>query len=356
MSKKHRSYVVIYFLSTLLTNGACWSAIANKRATSVLKSVPGDNNELPITSLLLQVSYDGEGFVGWTAGSADDGESRTVKGVLQSTFSRIFGDVDPSLIGMEGCCSTGKGVHATHMIAQVYCISPEWEIQVAGSAEAGTLERPSPQSAVDTAGFVPFRQAPAQVQHAVNMLLPDDIRITRVGLYPAPQEYAFHPTLDAMSQTYQYKFSFGPMHDPMQHRCVWHIDSAVNIDALERAAIFCTGTHDFAAFTGDSEPTTADTSTECEVESISVIYDPSPNIPQLITFTAKITANRFLPEMAQHLVAAMVEVGKGNLEVRDIVDALKNGNFGRDPKPQPAPALGLSLVGVSYNRALDWEY
>ena len=114
-------------------------------------SKPEDGKESTVlTSALLRISYDGSRFTGWSSANSGNQQTqklslsrlsrkqrrrgvmgdipqqggfvRPVEGVIRDNLARIFGNVDPKRIVVEGCSRTDRGVHAQGMIAQVYCL------------------------------------------------------------------------------------------------------------------------------------------------------------------------------------------------------------------------------------------
>ena len=48
------------------------------------------------------------------------GYVRSVQGVLRGHLAKIYGNLDPQQIVVEGCSRTDKGVHARSMMAMIY--------------------------------------------------------------------------------------------------------------------------------------------------------------------------------------------------------------------------------------------
>ena len=102
----------------------------------------------PITSFLLRISYDGTRFTGWSAANDDNsngemlisskvrrrrrrrrgslvalppGQVRSVQGVLRQNLAKLYGNVDPKRIVLDGSSRTDKGVR-TKKTSAVFCI------------------------------------------------------------------------------------------------------------------------------------------------------------------------------------------------------------------------------------------
>jgi tRNA pseudouridine38-40 synthase len=139
---------------------------------------------LPLTSAILRISYDGSRFSGWSAANRNNdnnnnnkistlspsqqrrrrkrsrrrgseefqsqqqklpkGFVRSVEGILKENLAKLYGNVDPDTrIVVEGCSRTDKGVHASYMIAQVYCLKKEFAIILPSSSSSSSSSKES---------------------------------------------------------------------------------------------------------------------------------------------------------------------------------------------------------------------
>ena len=336
------------------------------RHTSTRSLEPGtiisDVDLKNITSLLILVSYDGGRFKGWSAnlGENQTGFVRSVEGVLRRNLSKLFGGVDNKRIVVEGCSRTDKGVHATGMVAQVYCLAEDWEVVESPPSIPGK-RLPHPESSVDDRCFVPFRMSPWKLVDVLNRMLPDDVSVRAVCPSPFLEKRAFHPTLDADKKTYQYFFSVGPIHDPSKWRRTWHVGSEFESSALDEVCSMLRGTHNFEAFRGAPRGK-GDRQKQMHQNTLCTLFDVSLEIettsfpfPDLTTYRVSVTGDRFLYKMVRFLVGSLVAVGMGTLYPMEIDRALRTGSFDPGRKPQCAPGCGLVLVDVSYTPELEWQ-
>ena len=72
------------------------------------------------------------------------------------------------------------------------------------------------------------------------------------------------------------------------------------------------------------------------------ILEPGP--PLSVT----VTGRSFLRHVVRGIVGSLVEVGRGRLDPRRLAEAARSGR--RDETGPPAPARGLVLVRVDYDR------
>jgi tRNA pseudouridine38-40 synthase len=317
------------------------------------------------TSILLLLSYDGGRFTGWSdSNKGETGFVRSVEGVLKQNFAKLFGDIEPSRIIVEGTSRTDKGVHAKRMIAQVYCLSPDWEATNHSRSTIPGKRLPHPRSSTDETCFVPFPMDLTKLVFVLNRILPHDISVRDAQPSPFQHGRPFHPTLDAATKTYRYSFSAGPMPDPTQWRRTWHVGKAFEENEhgsnLEAACLILQGTNDFRAFRGaprgkNDRQRQLDESTICTLSNVSIELDTSPcPIPELQTYHLSITGDRFVYKMVRFIAGSLVAIGQGTLSTKDLSRALDEGSFAPVQKPQCAPGCGLALVNVTHDTELTW--
>ena len=396
------------------------SSLAVKRTTwltcnSRRYSVAPSNLE-DLTSAIIRVSYDGGRFTGWSCANDDDtdinansnnnnqltgplmldspkrrrrrnkylhsagtnsskrGFVRSVQGVIAACLAKLYGNVPPNQIVVEGCSRTDKGVHATGNLALIYC-------RKSGNNNSTDINKRHPNNATDSWDFepLPMKGDLSKIAYTLNRMLPWDVRVS--GIAPTPtisttQQSSssfpgFHPTLSATAKTYEYTISFGPIADPTLWRRVWHVSNSVELDlaAVQGVASnILLGTHDFAAFQGaprgphDKRKRQTQTTT-CSIHSITM--EPITSIPSSIcdewyaktgtqTIRMVVTGDRFLYKMVRFLVGTLIAVGTHKLTQDDVQDMLETGK--RTKAFECAPAHGLVLAKVHYEGIpIDWQ-
>ena len=205
---------------------------------------------------------------------------------------------------------------------------------------------------------------PSRLSFVLNRMFPDDLAIKSVVPSPNTQTDGrpFHATLDAVSKTYRYIFSVGPIHDPTFRKTTWHIgDYDLDEPAMERIVETLQGQHDFAAFRGTSRGKD-DKAKQRREDSVCSLYNvtiervsspsmlplPTSPFPGLSTYVIHVRGDRFLYKMIRFLVGTIVEAGKGNIDVDTVRYALEDGAFLEGHKPFCAPAHGLTLIDVAF--------
>ncbi len=248
-------------------------------------------------NLKLTMAYDGTEFSGWQV----QPDAATVQGVLSFAIGRITGEnVLP-----HGSGRTDAGVHA---LAQV-------------------------------ATFVTNSAIPAQnLLRALNDVLPPAIRILQVEEVAAD----FHARKSAQAKTYRYRIYRGDICPPFLARYVWHYPYPLVESAMMEAARCVEGEHDFTSFAAVDPERNQEGR---EVSNIRTIFSSLfERAGDELVYTVR--GRGFLHHMVRNLVGTFLLVGKGTLQVPDIVRILRAQD--RSSAGATAPAGGLFLVGVEY--------
>src|SRR5579883_2531957 len=209
-------------------------------------------------------------------------DAATVQGVLSFAIGRITGEN----VLPHGSGRTDAGVHA---LAQV-------------------------------ATFVTNSAIPAQnLLRALNDVLPPAIRILQVEEVAAD----FHARKSAQAKTYRYRIYRGDI-------------------AMMEAARCVEGEHDFTSFAAVDPERNQEGR---EVSNIRTIFSSLfERAGDELVYTVR--GRGFLHHMVRNLVGTFLLVGKGTLQVPDIVRILRAQD--RSAAGATAPAGGLFLVGVEY--------
>lgn len=262
----------------------------------------------------LVLSYNGCGFHGWQVQPG----LVTVQGTLAEALASIAGvPVLP-----QGSGRTDAGVHA---LAQVASFS------------------------------LPLTLPPANLQRALNRMLPVSLRVISAEIAPP----GFHARHSARRKHYEYRIferRFGG--SPIESICspflapfVWDCRWALDLDRMQQAAELLLGTHDFTAMAASRR--------EASLRRESAFSDSAsggPNPVKTIYSSAwlraeglllfNICGSGFLHHMVRNLIGTMVEVGRGSLAVADLKPILASKD--RSNAGPTAPAGGLYLRAVEY--------
>lgn len=172
---------------------------------------------------------------------------------------------------------------------------------------------------------------PNGIRRGVNALLPADIAIRDVE--EAGED--FHARYSATGRTYEYRIRNAPQREPLErHREHW-LPQTLDVDAMERATEALVGRHDLAAFAvggGRGERTIRRALWHRE--------------GTLLRF--EIEADGFIHGVVRGIVGTLIWVGRGRLTPERFAEVLRGRD--RAAAGPSAPALGLCLVRVSYDR------
>lgn len=264
----------------------------------------------------LDLAYDGNGFNGF----AYQPQFTTVVGVLRDVLTSTLQLKEEPLI--VGAGRTDTGVHAFAQVIHVDLPSPLW-----------------PNARGDES---------ARLLKALNLQLRGRIRVSSVRAVSAD----FHARYSAQWREYRYLvLEAEPPALELTNRFSWSVEGPLDLDAMNRAGSDVLGTHDFRAFCRRPTNSVADEPLLRKVdevlwERIGDHWQMSPDNSPVVRLT--IRAQSFCHNMVRSLTSTMVAIGRGELPENTVKERLLSHN--RDHLPAPAPASGLSLVGVGYDQ------
>jgi len=175
----------------------------------------------------------------------------------------------------------------------------------------------------------------------MNSLLPHDIRI----LQCEPCTAEFNPNKDSKSKAYHYYFCTDTIHNPILNDTVAHISShtkkPLDISLMQEACKLFIGEHDFYSFAkrDTSIPSTLRTVLSCEI-----VKSPSTFGNEL--YIIKIVGTGFLRYMIRYMAGALFALGRHEIGLSDISDALANHQ--EEKLSARAKSRGLHLIEVFY--------
>ena len=242
-------------------------------------------------NLRLDICYDGTRYRGW---QRLPGVDNTIQGKLEQTLSRILGEE----IQISGSGRTDAGAHALGQVANFHCRST---------------------------------MAAEEILLQLRRYLPEDI-----GIYSCKEaSERFHARLNAGTKTYRYRIWNSEMPCVFQRRFVAVMPEKLDVAAMETAAAYLLGEHDFSAFCAAKSKKK---STVRRIDAVSITREGEE-------LQLDFTGNGFLYNMVRILVGTLVEVGL-HQRAADSIPAL----FGaaRQEAGMLMPAQGLCLMEVVY--------
>jgi len=237
----------------------------------------------------MSVAYDGTNYAGFQI----QREERTVQGALEEALSRIT----QRAVRVTAAGRTDAGVHAA---AQIVSFQSEW------------------------------RHSEAELERALNAVLPDDIAVRQVERVAE----TFHARFSASSREYLYRIYRAPVRVPYIDRYAWRVNQDLHWERLARATGMLVREADFRAFgqAADGRST---------VRRILRAQWSVPPVAyaDVAGWDLKIEANGFLRGMVRRIVGTLVLVGRGALEPEMVEEIILSADPAR--AAAPAPARGL---------------
>ena len=240
--------------------------------------------------VLLRVAYDGTEYSGWQIQS----NARTIEGVLKDVLKDLLGED----VEIAGASRTDAGVHSLGNI----CV-------------------------FDTESRIPAEK----FRDALNVRLPEDIRVVESRAV----EDGFHPRYVKTTKTYEYRIWNDSVLLPTVRLYMHHIYGELDIEAMNRAAEYLVGEHDFAAFCSAGAQVT---STVRRIVEASVFRSESD--PRVVVI--RVSSEGFLYNMVRIIAGTLIEVGMGRRSVDSMKDTIESCD--RQMAGPTAPAKGLTHI------------
>lgn len=244
-------------------------------------------------NILLKIAYDGTNYSGWQT----QNNALAIQDSVEAALSKLHGGIKTPIIG---CSRTDAGVHALG-----YCGNFHTELTI----------------------------PPEKFSYALNPMLPEDIKIVESRQVPED----FHARFSVKSKTYLYRFYASPFRSPLLANRAWHIVHQPDLRAMQEAAEYLKGTHDFTSFMAmGSYPTT----------TVRTIFDTKVVQDQYGIYSFSVTGDGFLYNMVRIMAGTLVYAGLGKIPPKEIPEIIHSRN--RKKAGITAPAEGLYLAQVNY--------
>ena len=240
----------------------------------------------------LTIEYDGGPFVGWQR--QDNGPS--VQGALEDAIEKF----SQSRVTVTGAGRTDAGVHALGQVAHFDLVK---------EFEAG------------------------KVRDALNHYLrPDPVAVIDAAM--AGED--FHARFSATARHYLFRILNRRSPPALDAGRVWHVSPRLDAEAMDAAARFLVGQHDFTTFRA----------AECQAQSPIKTLDRLTVSRRADEIHIEASARSFLHHQIRSFAGTLKLVGEGKWQPRDVKTALEARN--RSACGPVSPPDGLYLVKVDY--------
>lgn len=248
-----------------------------------------------MTKYVLKVEYKGTDYSGWQ--SQDHGN--TVQDHLEKAIKQLF-------------------------------IEKATRLQVAGRTDAGV------HSLGQVTHFETIKKLdPYNVRRGLNHFLHEQaISVIDVAI---SNDNQFHARFSAEYRDYEYRILQRETHSPFYLDSAWYVPQKLNIQAMQQAAKHLLGTHDFSSFRAAGCQSNSPIKT---IDAFDIWQED-----EMIYFYVK--ARSFLYHQVRNMVGTLTQIGKGHMEVDDIVTILEKKD--RTIAGPNAPAHGLYFKSVGYS-------
>ena len=241
------------------------------------------------------MEYDGSDYHGFQIQPG----TPTIQGALEVALAEITQGCDEGAPGrVVGAGRTDAGVHA---VGQVIHFDSLWS------------------------------RSTVELQRAVNALLPLDIAVRDLAVAPD----GFHARYSASSRQYVYSVLNQEERSPLRERYSCRVSGEIDIAAMNKAAIYAIGTHDFATF---GQPPSGSI-------TVRTLYRADwTREGDMVEFV--VVANAYLRRMVRRLVGTLLWVGRGTVSIAEFEDILLKGDISQSAPS--VPSCGLCLAKVNY--------
>ncbi len=242
--------------------------------------------------IVLVLEFDGAAFGGWQR----QANARSVQEVLEEALARIEG----RRIATVASGRTDAGVHAEALPVHADVDAARWA------------------------------RAPKAYVQGLNQQLPATVRV----LAARAVEAGFDARRDCIARVYRYRIWTRPVASALCRWRHWWMPRALDLAAMQKAALYLVGGHAFAAFRAAG----------CQAAHPHRFVQRLELHPQPWGLEILVQADAFLYRMVRFIVGALVEVGLGR-RAPDWVRALVEKGGARPPA---APAHGLYFADAIY--------
>ena len=248
---------------------------------------------------LLILEYDGQGYSGW--------QRQKDRPSVQQSLEEAIAQLDPKASPVQCAGRTDAGVHAYAMAAHV------------------DFERSFNSN---------------RIKEALNHFLRNkDIAV--LGVIPKAQD--FNARFSCLGRSYVYRILCRRAPLTFERGRVWHVPFSLDLQAMQQAATFLVGKHDFSAFRAR----------DCQARSPVKTLDSFTVHQSDEGFLFQTTARSYLYNQVRNMVGTLYDVGRGYIAAQDIPAILESKE--RERAGLCAPSAGLYFWKAWYDEAQSPE-
>lgn len=240
-------------------------------------------------NIKLTVEYDGSRYRGWA-------KPNTNTGTLSAKFLSVINKMSGETPELHCGCRTEAGVHAYH---QVISFQTAFDMDL------------------------------EEIKSYFNRYLPMDIVVLDIQEMPE----RFHATLNVTSIEYQYHIQYHDIPNLFTRKYTYIPSKALDVSAMQQAAMLMRGPHDFSAFTNTKKK-----KTRREIQQLRI------SSPKEGTLVITLRANHFLHHMARRIIGTLLDIGLGNAPC-DLVARIFAGEA---LAGKPCDPKALFLTDITY--------
>ncbi len=244
----------------------------------------------------LKIEYDGKPFSGWQRQK----NAPSVQGCIEDALRKL----DANCQGIQGAGRTDTGVHATGQVAHVD-LEKDWDA---------------------------FRLSEALNYH----LKPNPVAI----ITAAHVDDDFHARFSALERRYTFRIMQRRAPMTFDRGTAWRINHRLDVDAMQKAANYLIGKHDFTTFRSSICQAQSPIKTLDELSVTSIEHENG------LEYRFNIRARSFLHNQVRSFVGSLEKVGVGSWQPVRMKEALEARD--RAACGPVSPAHGLYLAGVKY--------
>ena len=254
---------------------------------------------MPTNRYFIDFSYDGSSYHGFQKQL----NAITVQEIMENTISKILRDE----INIISAGRTDTGVHAKKMFAHF-----------------------DVKSKIEEENFC----------HLINRLLPNDIAIKAIHKVKSDS----HSRFDAISRTYNYFIT--NTKNPFNNGYSYYLSEKLDYSKMNKASKKFFKYENFKCF---SKSNTDVKTYNCEISNAEWVKSGDD-------YKFIISSNRFLRNMVRAIVGTLIEIGKGELQIKDLDEIIQSRD--RRNAGYSVPPQGLFLTEIKYDKKIflkSWE-